>query len=32
MHFDQDLVYLATSLATSALMNWYNRSIKVVER
>ena len=26
------LVYLATCLATSALMNWYNRSIKVVER
>jgi general L-amino acid transport system permease protein len=26
------LVYLGTSLATSALMNWYNRSIKLVER
>ena len=26
------LVYLSTSLATSALMNWYNRSIKLVER
>jgi general L-amino acid transport system permease protein len=26
------LVYLSTSLATSALMNWYNRSIRLVER
>ncbi len=26
------LVYLGTSLATSALMNWYNRSMKLVER
>ncbi len=26
------LVYLSTSLATSALMNWYNRRIKLVER
>ena len=26
------VVYLCTSLVTSALMNWYNRSIKLVER
>ncbi len=26
------MVYLSTSLTTSALMNWYNRSIKLVDR
>ncbi len=26
------MVYLSTSLATSALMNWYNRSIRLVDR
>jgi len=26
------MAYLTTSLATSALMNWYNRSIKLVDR